>query len=669
MSLSERISVCRVLCWRGISGSIAAAFVAGLATLAAEVPLAHPLDPLTKQEILETVEVMRKAGKVNRESRFSLITLHEPPKQDVLSYKEGTLFRRESFAVVYERARNQTFEAIVDLRKNILISWKQIPGVQPSFLLEDADILQRAVRADPRFAEAMHRRGIVDLENVGIGDWPGGYYGDAEERDMRFRRAVFGYHDAKSEASRPIENVTADVNLNTGKVMRFVDGDIVPIPPVGAGIESIPTGPLRTKPKPLEIVQAQGPSFEIRAQEVRWQQWRFRFALNGREGLVLYTVGYEDGGRVRSVLYRGSCSEMVVPYGDPSLGWFFKNAFDAGEDSMGRYASVLESQTDYPNNAVTFDATLANEQGDYFMIPRAIALYERDGGLGWKHFDKGRERNESRRARELVLSWIATVGNYDYAFNWVFHQDGILEMEVGLTGYMDTKAVNLQKLPNDAHTHELSDLKYGHLVAENLVAVHHQHFFNFRLDLDIDGITNSVLEMNTAALPPSPSNPYLNAFTMNETIFSNEREAARQMDLGASRRWTVFNPSAKNALGYPASYTLVGGENSLPYAAPESWIRKRANFIDAHFWATPYDPEQLYAAGFYANQSRGDDGLARWIEADRPIKDRDVVIWYTMGITHIPRVEEHPVMSVHKAGFQLVPNGFFNENPAVNLPK
>ena len=108
---------------------------------------------------------------------------------------------------------------------------------------------------------------------------------------------------------------------------------------------------------------------------------------------------------------------------------------------------LLESQTDYPENAVTFDAILASEQGDYFTVPRAIAIYERDGGLGWKHYDEGHNRNESRRARELIFSWIATVGNYDYAFNWIFHQDGILEMEVGLTGYMDTKAVKSKTSP------------------------------------------------------------------------------------------------------------------------------------------------------------------------------------------------------------------------------
>jgi primary-amine oxidase len=651
-----------------IIGFAVAIFVGARPFLGQGTSFAHPLDPLSKEEILRTVEILRTAGKADRNSRFSLITLREPPKDEVLQYKEGSPFRRESFVVVYERSRNQTFEAVVDLVRNALISWKQIPGVQPSFLLEDAEILQRAVRADPRFAQAMHRRGITDLENVGIGDWPGGYYGDPDERDTRFRRAVFGYHDAKSPASRPIENVDAEVDLNTEKVIRFHDGEIIPIPPVGAGPESLPSAS-REGPKPFRIVQPQGATFEIRGQEVRWQSWRFRFALNGREGLILYTVGYEDGGKLRPVLYRGTCSEMVVPYGDPSPGWFFKNAFDAGEDSMGRYAAPLESQTDYPENAVTFDATLASEQGDYFTIPRAIALYERDGGLGWKHYDQGHNRDESRRARELVLSWIATVGNYDYVFNWVFHQDGILEMEVGLTGYMDTKAVKAKNVSGSVHSQTSPDLKYGHLVSENLVAVHHQHFFNFRLDLDVDGTNNSVVEMNATALPPGPSNPFLNAFTMTETMFQNERQAVRQVDLAASRRWTVFNPAAKNSLGYPAGYTLLPGENSVPYAAPESWVRRRANFIDAHFWATPYDPQQLYAAGFYANQSRGEDGLARWVNAARSLENRDIVVWYTMGITHIPRPEEFPVMSVHKAGFQLVPNGFFARNPAASLPK
>jgi primary-amine oxidase len=613
---------------------------------------------------LETVDVLRTSGKTTEDSRYSLIRLQEPAKDAVLAFSPGTPLHRQSFTVVYERAANKTYEATVDLSQHSLVSWKNIPDVQPSFLEEDAEILQRSVRADPQFAAVMHRHGVTNLSQVQIGDWPGGYYGDPADKGARYRRADFTYRDTQTLAERKIENVTADVDLNTGKVIRWIDGDVTPIPTASAGMAGVPPSPTREAPNSLTTTESQGPSFEFRDHEVRWQNWRFRFGFNSREGLILYTVGYKDHDRVRSILYRGTCSEMVVPYGDPGLNWYYKNAFDSGEDSFGRYASPLEAGTDVPQYATTFNVVLPNENGDWFNIPRAVAVYERDGGLLWKHWDQSHSHNESRRARELVLTWIATVGNYDYGFSWVFHQDGSLEMAVQLTGYMETKASPLKA----ASASPEGDLRYGHLMAPNLVAVNHQHFFNFRLDMDVDGTKNSVLEDNTSAAPQSSGNRYSNAFTTAETLFHNEQEAERQMSMDTNRYWTVINPSKKNAVGYPVGYTLMPLENTLPYAAPDSWVRKRSGFTNAVFWATPYDVNQMHAAGFYVNQSRGKDGLQQWVEEKRSIEDKDVVLWYTMGITHIPRPEDFPIMSVHKAGFMLVPNCFFDENPAIGLP-
>src|SRR5437870_5282071 len=89
--------------------------------IAADYPT-HPLDPLSKEEITATVEILKASGKVNNESRFSTIFLQEPPKTEVLNYKTGSAFRREAFAVIYERTANKTFEAVVDLSKKSLIS-------------------------------------------------------------------------------------------------------------------------------------------------------------------------------------------------------------------------------------------------------------------------------------------------------------------------------------------------------------------------------------------------------------------------------------------------------------------------------------------------------------------------------------------------------------------
>jgi primary-amine oxidase len=628
-------------------------------------PIDHPLDALGKDEIVATVDVLKAQGKITESTRFPLIELHEPPKDEVVAFQTGRPMRREAFVLAYERGSNRTFEAVVDLKAKTLLSWKEISGVQPSLLEDDAKILEQAIRADVRWQEAMRKRRITDLEDVVIIDWAGGYFGSHDEEGFRFERGVSYYRgSSKSATLRPIEGVVAYVNLNTGKVFKFVDTGIVPIPKMGAGLGAISVDKSRNAPKPLEIVQRQGPDFEILGSEVRWQNWRFHFTLQAREGLVLHTVGYEDRGRVRSVLYRGSLSEMVVPYGDPSPAWFFKNAFDEGENSMGGYTDSLEPLTDAPNNATFFDAVLADDKGLPFEIPRAVALYERDGGLLWKHYDDKLKRNQSRRARQLVLAWIATVGNYEYGFNWVFHQDGTLEMEVILSGFVETKALPSTETP----TKHYADL-YSHLLAGNLAGVHHQHFFNFRLDMDVDSAANSIVEQNVEPLPSSAANPYGNAFTMNETVLGNEQEAQRLINLPSSRTWKIVNPSGTNASGQPVGYTLVPGENSLPFARPDAWIRKRAGFVNAHVWVTPYDPAQMYAAGFYVNQSKGGDGLPAWTQASRSIENRDIVLWYTMGITHIPRPEDWPVMPAHRAGFKLVPSGFFDRNPTIDIPR
>jgi len=156
---------------------------------------------------------------------------------------------------------------------------------------------------------------------------------------------------------------------------------------------------------------------------------------------------------------------------------------------------------------------------------------------------------------------------------------------------------------------------------------------------------------------------------MRETVFAREADAQRGMDMSAARVWSVANLSSTNSLGQAASFILVPGTNSLPYTPPESPVRKRAQFINHHFWATSYNAAELYSAGDYPNQSKGGDGLPKFVSNNDAIRDQDVVVWYTLGVTHIPRPEEWPVMSVTHAGFKLVPGSFFNRNPSLDVPR
>jgi primary-amine oxidase len=611
----------------------------------------HPLAPLSAAEIRDAAQLIRP--RVPETARFSIVALDEPPKEIVLRQIPTP---RRAFAILYDPESNRTIEAVANLATRHIDRLQAIPNAQPMLTSDDSARADQIVRADARWQLAMEARGIRDPNNVVIMAWTAGYFDIPGTQQGRVVRAIPYYSAGNTQNyyAHPIEGVVAHVNLTTGSVLEFLDTDRgVPVPREPAELAPLFNAPLRLSPAPLAITQIAGPGFRIENGEVRWQKWRFRYALHPREGLVLYTVGYEDSGRVRPVLYRGSLSEMVVPYGDPSGGWFFRNSFDAGELGLGLNAAPLKPGVDCPQNCAVFDAVMSDPEGRPVPVPRAIALYERDGGIAWKH------DYQARRARDLVLGFVSTVGNYDYGFDWIFHQNGSLEMRVSLTGVMAAKAV-----AEGAHD------AYSHLVSKNLAAPHHQHFFTFRLDLDVDGpLPNRVIEMNSVPVPTGPANPYGGAFQMEETELRTESEAQRNLELSTSRKWIVTNPSARNPLGHATGYALLPGENAVPFAQPDSWVRKRAAFLNSHVWATPYQAGEIYAGGNYPNQSPGGDGLPRWAAANRPLHNQDVVLWYTMGITHNPRPEDWPVMPVHAAGFQLVPWGFFGRNPAMDLPQ
>ena len=621
----------------------------------------HPLDPLSASEIESAAKVIQAAPGFPAGGKFATLVLKEPAKADVLAYTPGASIARQAFAIVLDRPHNRTFESVVDVTAARLVSWREVKGVQPAVLDAEYDVFARVVKADPRWQAAMKKRGFNDFDALQIDNWAVGQVAPELQKRRLLRAVTYFKGDQTNFYGRPVEGVIALVDMNEEKVVELIDNGVRPLPPPSQELDQKSTG-TRAAPKPLIITQPDGASFTITGQEIRWQKWRFRYTMHPREGLVLQLVGYEDEGRVRPILYRAGLSEMAVPYGDTDQNWRWRSAFDVGEYGMGRLASSIEPNTDAPPNATLLDVTYAGDDGAPYVLKNAVGIYERDGGMLWKHYESYSKTNESRRARDLVVFFIATIGNYDYAINWIFHQDGVLEVDAALTGIMLPKGVA-------AATAASPGQGPGHLVAANVVAPHHQHFFNFRLDFDVDGPANAVHEMNTTAMPAGPGNPYLNGIVMKETALATETAAERDMNMATARTWMIVNPTTMNALGSHTSYVLVPGANAFPYVSPASQVRKRAGFINHQFWATRYNDDEKYAAGVYPNQSLGGGGLASWAANNESLSNQDVVIWYTMGITHIPRPEEWPVMPATHVGFKMIPAGFFTRNPALDVPK
>ncbi|MEH2095521.1 primary-amine oxidase [Nostoc sp.] len=632
--------------------------------LTAQQPaILHPLTSLTEAEINTAVSVIQREKTLSEMAAFPLIALQEPDKEEVVKFTPGKAFGRKAFLVIYERSQNKTFEGIVDLTSKTLNSWKELPSVQPAIVNPEYELATQVVKADPRWQKAMLRRGITDFDRVKISSWSPGILTKQEETaGNRLCRSLSYYQGQNwNYYGSPIEGVVATVNLNTGKIVSFIDKENVPFSKENWNYDIKSLGKLLSAPKALKLLQPNGKSFEIEDNQISWQGWKFRYLMHPRSGLALYQVTYDDGKNVRPVLYRASLSEMVVPYGDPNPTWSFRNAFDVGEYNLGLLANTMELGKEIPENGLLLDAVFANEQGEPYKIPGVVGIYERDRGMLWKHYDYNTQRNDVRRSRELVISMTAAVDNYDYSLNWIFHQDGTLEVQNELTGIVLGQGTTAEK--------ESEDNSYGRLIAKNIFGVNHQHFFNYRLDFDVDGQANSVMEMNVKALPMDDKNPLGNAIAVAETPLTKETAAVRDLDMKSSREWMIVSADKKNPLGVAPGYMLMPGGNSVFFPVEGSKIRQKAEFATHHVWVTKYKPSELYAGGDYPNQTQPGQGLPKYIADDEPLMGEDIVLWYTMGVTHIPRSEDWPVMPVHQVGFKLVPRGFFSRNPAINLPE
>jgi primary-amine oxidase len=440
--------------------------------------------------------------------------------------------------------------------------------------------------------------------------------------------------------------------MATGEVLELTDTGPVAVPD-DPGSYFPEDNPPRSGLTPLVIAQPDGVGFELDGHELRWQGWSLHVGLDPLEGIVLRDVAY----RGRSILRRASISEMVVPYGDPTAGHGWQNAFDVGEWGLGRPANSLTLGCDCLGEIRYLDAVLAGEDGQPTTVTNAICLHEEDVGIGWKHHDLMGGRTEVRRRRRMVVSSISTVGNYDYGFYWYLYQDGTLELEVKLTGILSTAAVD-----GDASG------PWSPLVAPGLAAPVHQHLFCARLDPAVDGPVNEVHEVDVVPLAAGDDNPWANGFVPAATRLTSERQARRVADPARSRTWRVVNPAVRNPLGEPVAYRLIPRATPTLLAGEDASVTARATFATRNLWVTPYDPDQRRAAGDFPSQHQGGAGLPAWTAADRSLVGTEVVVWHTFGLTHVPRPEDWPVMPVETTGFQLVPSGFFDRNPALDVP-
>jgi len=626
----------------------------------------HPLDPLTWQEYWTVLEVLHSSNHLDGKTRFSHINLSSPDKSVVWGWDGKQKAPRAAYAVVHQGEK--TFKAEVNLNSRSLISWNELSGIQPTWLGEEFGSMLDKVKEHPDFIAAMKKRGYDDLTFIEGFFGPPGYFGYEEQVGRRIAHGSFvDVRDARNLWSRGISGLTVVVDMHTEEILRIVDEGVVPIPTVSVDYDASSIKDVREVPGPMIISQPNGPGFQLDGYIVSWQKWKFHVKPDHRVGMIVSAVTYQDGNDKRKVLYEGNLSEIFVPYMDASFDWSHRNFIDAGEYTAGGLTKPLLPGLDAPDYAHYMDGLVLRDNGRPRPVPNMIAIFEREtGDPSWRHFTDEMEP-ESRVKRDLVLRSAAVLGNYDYIFDWIFQQDGSIKVLVGATGIAEAKAT-VQKDASSPHQGEPDDA-YGRFVDPNIVAVNHDHYFSFRIDLDVDGETNSLLldRLQNKILPED--NPRRSVWVTNPKIAKTESEAKLKMHHEMPTLWRVISKDRKNHVGYQTSYQLYPGHTARTLLTEDDYPRRRVGFINYDLWATPYNKNEKFAAGDFPTLSLPGQGLPEWTENNRSIENTDIVLWYTVGMHHMVRAEDWPVMPVLWHSFELRPFDFFNRNPALDLPK
>lgn len=616
---------------------------------------AHPLDPLSGAEIDRLVQVLTDAGHADAGSRYPYIGLDEPAKAQVHAWRPGQALARKGFAVM--RKGREVFETVVDLGAGAVERFERQDGVQTTILYDDWAATQ-AVFEDADFMAALARRGINDAAEVFCSTVTMGYFPIPAYEGKRLLKV--GCYDLRPSTNNvygwPIEGLYAVVDLDAAEVLELHDSGVVPISPADLNFTEGAVPGLRPPMKPVTVATPSGGNLSIDGHEVGWQKWKLHVSLDRRVGLVVAAVRYDD----RPVMYQGYVSEMFVPYHDPSYGWYSRTYFDTGEYGAGLNATALQPGIDCPEGAHFMSATVNDDRGSPLELPGVICLFERNtGDPVWRHTEPFNGSYEGRPEVELVARFIPTIGNYDYVVDFVLDQAGEITGRVGATGIVSMKGVPATSM---ADATAAADTATGTLVAPNLVAVSHDHFLSFRLDLDVDGPANTLVR--DRYVKQRIEGPRRSMYTIApEPIL-----AAGGFELGHEpAKWRLTNPGKTNALGSPVGYELIQHAHARHLMDPEDWPARRGAFASKDLWVTGYDPAQKYAAGDYPLASKGDDGLGAWTKDARPIANEDLVLWVTVGFNHMTRPEDIPVMPTAWHEFTLRPFNFHDRNPALDV--
>ena len=637
-----------------------------------------PWHSLTEAEIKTAAAAL--IGREGNAIVINRISLKEPNKQAAKAWQSNESAQRG--ADLLFRSGKSSFRASFDFGTNTLSTSTKLTTGQSMLVGEELFGAVETVSALPELVDAVSQRGIDPDYAICLPRTIGRFYADTadpvNDRLARFEcfnirgQRGLGILPTTSAYARPIEGLSVLFDVEENRVIDITDSYAGAVaPPADFEVLELDEDTLdtRTPLRPITMTQSEGHNFSVSGSQIDWQGWQFHLRFDPRQGTVLNNIGYMNGETFRPIAYEIAMSEMFVPYQDPDTHWFYRAYFDMGEYGFGNMATELKGN-DCPANAVYQDVVLHTGGGDPVVAPNRVCIFEFDPWYpSWRHSESlledvpGLVTHNARRATNLVVRMVAVIGNYDYFQDYIFQQDGRIRIRLISTGIDATKGVFAKSLSDSG---ALDETAYGTLIAPHRLGVNHDHFFSYRIDMDVDGTENNFLRQKLVAETQASDASRQGIWRVQTEQVATEQAAQTVMRVEKPALLTFASNNTVNQMGYPTAYQLMF-PNIRPLVTPEDPIYQRAGFLKNNLWVTRYQPDEIFSAGIAVNQSKNGVGLPVYAQDNESIKNTDIVAWPTIGFHHVPMAEDWPVMPAKVDEIVLKPRNFFDHNPALDV--
>nr|XP_014348122.1 PREDICTED: amiloride-sensitive amine oxidase [copper-containing] [Latimeria chalumnae] len=424
----------------------------------------------------------------------------------------------------------------------------------------------------------------------------------------------------------------------------------------------IPRGEFKTQtnihgPK---LFEPQGKRYRVDGNYVQYTGWSFAFRVRSSAGIQLFDIKFND----ERIAYEIALQEAIAFYGGNTPAGMQTKYIDAGW-GMGIVGYELAKGIDCPEIATYLDTYNFYDTDKPVRIQNAICIFEQTTAVPLRrHFNSnfkgGYNFFGALENHVLVLRTTSTVFNYDYIWDFIFYQNGVMEVKVHATGYIHATFFT----PEGTH--------YGSKVYDHVLGNIHTHLVNYKVDLDIAGRENSfeTLEVKHENItnPWSPEH-FVVQPRLHRTRREREQDASFPFRKPLPKYLIFYNPNKENKWSNKRGYRIQFNSHA-DQVLPKGWKEEKGiTWGRYHVAVTCHKEKEITSSSIYTQNDPWKPVVyfEDYLRDNQNIINQDLVAWVTVGFLHIPHSEDIPNTATpgNGVGFFLRPFNFFDEDPSL----